>query len=307
MELEYVKVGCVKLPFSLNDKTTEILRNESKLLLQGKLQTCQAALKILEQDKWQDILFANDSGVIIRKDFLGQSPQLDQAIESVIKMPAVEEILLATLGSNYKLFLIQIRQATPFSDCLRIHQDRPGQTTLQILLDDVPTTAGSTVVISGSSNWPRIINSFPLIKPKYIMPYLKTLTGKKGDIWLFSPTMWHGRHRSNERSQTVLMMSFIPFNSQEILRIPPSNIIEKLGPRLASLLQERQFVLSLKLAATEELQRLLEANPQFKLWSPWQLAIIISNISLIFLSNWRFFKLFLMKIRDATCGKSLVE
>lgn len=296
--MEYVKSGCIKLLCSLDSETVEILESESKILLQGILQTCQTALIILEQEKWQDILFTNHKGVVLRHNFLGQSSKLDQAIESVIATPLIEKLLLESLGSNYKLWLIQIRQANPFSDCLRMHQDRPGQTTLQILLDDVPSSAGSTVILPGSSIWPRVINSFPFIKPKHILPYLKALTGKKGDIWLFSPTMWHGRHESDERSQTVLMMSFVPFDSQEKLKVPPQSIIEKLGPRLTSVLQKKQYVTAFQPAANIELQNLLEANPQFKAWSPWRLVIIISDIFLMLLSSWRFCKILLAQAKN---------
>jgi putative 2OG-Fe(II) oxygenase len=301
--MEYVKSGCVKLPYLLDHKIIKILENESKILLKGKLQTCQAALKILEQDVWQDILFTNHQGIVIRQNFLGQSPQLDQAIESVITIPAIEKILAETLGSNYKLWLIQIRQANSFSNCLRMHQDRPGQTTLQILLDDVPSSAGSTVILPGSNDWPRVINSFPFVKPKYILPYLKALKGKKGDIWLFSPTMWHGRHESDERSQTVLMMSFVPFDSKERLRIPPQNIVEELGSSLSTVLRKKQYVVNFQPAANIELQKLLEANPQFKLWSPWQLVIIISNAFLIVLSIWRLFREELIRIKKLILGE----
>jgi putative 2OG-Fe(II) oxygenase len=301
--MEYIKSGCVKLPHLLNSKIIEVLEKESKILLKGELQTCQTALNILEQNEWQDVLFTNHQGIVIRHNFLGQSPQLDQAIEFVITIPVIEKILEESLGSNYKLWLIQIRQASPLSGCLRMHQDRPGQTTLQILLDDVPSFMGSTVILPGSNIWPRVINSFPFVRPKYILPYLKALTGKKGDIWLFSPTMWHGRYESDKRSQTVLMISFVPFDSPEKVRTPPQEITEKLGPKLSNVLQKEQWTEPFKPAASIDLQKLLEANPQFELWSPWQLIIIIANAFSIVLSSWRFCKKKLTQMKQLICGR----
>jgi putative 2OG-Fe(II) oxygenase len=287
---EYVKYGCVRLPYLLRDDTVQVLARESKRLLAGEPQPLATALKFFDRQEWQSLLWTTPQNVTIQYDILGQSSQLDEALESVLALPIIEQLLLDVLGANYRLWLIQIRRANPFSDCLRMHQDRPGETSLQILLDDVPIPAGSTVILPGSDAWPRVINSLPFIKPKYLSPWLRSLIGKQGDIWLFSPTVWHGRSQADSRSQTVLMMSFVPCYSQQRTVIPPQHILEKLGPRLRSVLHTKQALPGSQLAATKELQELLEANPRFRFWSLWPLAIALSSIFSIALSVWKFCK-----------------
>ena len=287
---EYVKYGCVRLPKLLDDDTIRVIAQESQKLLAGASQPLEKAIKFFDRQEWEPLLWTATQNVTILYDILGQSPQLDQALESILADPIVDRLLLDVLGKDYKMWLVQIRRANPGSGCLRIHQDRPGETCLQILLDDVPSPAGSTVLLPGSDAWPRIINSLPFIKPKYIAPWLRSLTGKKGDIWLFTRTVWHGRSQADSRSQTVLMMSFLPGCADQNIVIPPPRILEKLGPKLQAALHDRRDRSGSQLAATTELQKLLEANPRFKFWSPWQLAIGLSYLFSLALSVWRFFK-----------------
>jgi putative 2OG-Fe(II) oxygenase len=287
---EYVKYGCVRLPNLLDDDTVRVLAQESQRLLIGESQQLEKAIDFFDRTEWQSLLWTAPQNVTILYDILGQSPQLDAALESILAHPIIDRLLLDVLGKNYKMWLLQIRRANPGSDCLRIHQDRPGETCLQILLDDVPTTAGSTVLLPGSDAWPRIINSLPFIAPQYIAPWLKSLTGKKGDMWLFTRTVWHGRSQADSRSQTVLMLSFLPCSARQNVIIPPPHILEKLGPKLQAAIHDKVDLPGSQLAATPELEQLLEANPRFKWWSPWQLAICISGLFSLALSVWRFYK-----------------
>lgn len=285
---KYVKDGCVRLPKILDDDTVRVIAQESQRLLTGEFEQIETALKFFDRQEWQSFRWTTPQNVTIQYDILGQSQPLDEALESILAHPVVERLLLDVLGSDYRMWLIQIRRANPHSHCLRIHQDRPGETSLQILLDDVPTPSGSTVILPGSDTWPRIINSFPFVKPKYIARWLKSLTGQRGDMWLFSPTVWHGRSQADSRSQTVLMMSFVPCSSPQNTPIPPLHILEKLGPRLQAVLHKQGDLPGSQLAATPDLQKLLAANPRFRWWSPWQLAIFISSFFAFALSVWRF-------------------
>jgi putative 2OG-Fe(II) oxygenase len=285
---EYVKYGCAHLPKLLDDDTVRVLARESQKLLAGEFEQVKAAIEFFDRKEWQSFRWTTLQNVTIQYDILGQSSQLDEAIESILAIPLIEQLLLDVLGANYRMWLIQIRRANPDSDCLRMHQDRPGETSLQILLDDVPTPAGSTVILPGSDTWPRIINSLPFVKPKYIARWLKSLTGNRGDIWLFSPTVWHGRSQADSRSQTVLMMSFVPCSSSQNTVIPPPHILENLGPRLQAVLHKPGDLPVSQLTATPELQQLLEANPRFKWWSPWQLAIFVAYFFSFALFVWRF-------------------
>ncbi len=287
---EYVKNGCVRLPKLLDDDTVRVIAQESQRLLAGESQQLEKAINFFERKEWESLLWTTPQNVTILYDILGQSPQLDRALESILADPIIDRLLLDVLGRGYKMWLLQIRRANPGSDCLRIHQDRPGETSLQILLDDIPSPAGCTVLLPGSDAWPRIINSLPFIAPKYIAPWLRSLTGEQGDIWLFTPTVWHGRSQANARSQTVLMMSFLPCSANQNIVIPPPHILEKLGPKLQAALHDRIDRSGSQLAATIELQKLLDANPRFKFWSPWQLAIGLSYPFVLALTVWRFFK-----------------
>jgi putative 2OG-Fe(II) oxygenase len=287
---EYIKNGCVRLPHLLDDDTIGVLAQESQRLLAGDLAQVETAIEFFERKQWQSLRWTTPQNVTIQYDILGQSPQLDEAIESILALPLVDRLLLDVLGANYRMWLIQIRRANPHSDCLRMHQDRPGETSLQILLDDVPAPGGSTVILPGSDTWPRMINSLPFIQPKYIARWLSWLGGNRGDIWLFSPTVWHGRSQADSRAQTVLMMSFVPCSSPQNTVIPPPHILEKLGSRLQAVLHQQGDLVPSQLAATPELQQRLAANPRFKWWSPWQLAIGISYLFSLALSVWRFCK-----------------
>ncbi|AFY93348.1 putative 2OG-Fe(II) oxygenase [Chamaesiphon minutus] len=288
---EYVKYGCVRIPKLLDDDTVRLLAQESQKLLVGESEQLSLAINFFERKEWQTLLWTTPQNVTILYDILGQSPQLDAALESILAHPIIDRLLLDVLGTDYKMWLLQIRRANPGSDCLRIHQDRPGETCLQILLDDIPSPAGSTVLLPGSDVWPRIINSMPFIDPKYLAPWLRSLTGKKGDAWLFTRTVWHGRLQADSRrSQTVLMLSFLPCCANQNIVLPPPNILEQLGPKLQAAFHNKIDLSDSHLAATPELQKLLVANPRFKWWSPWQLAIGLSYFFSLALSVWRFCK-----------------
>jgi putative 2OG-Fe(II) oxygenase len=287
----YAKSGFVGVRGLLHADDLQTLQTECSQLLDQSSASKKMVDQFLTTKRWQSLCWTNPTEATICFDILGQSVALDQQIDKLLSHPVVQDILETTLGSGYRLWWSIIRRANPNAKALRLHQDLPGQTTLQVLLDNIPTASGTTILIPRSLHWPHVINAFPFVMPHYFpFPRLsQSLVGQAGDIWLFSPTVWHGRVINCALPKTVLMLSFVPINADYPHRMPPVSVFEKLGPHIQSVLMPNPSHPS-QLPATETLQRLLTGDYAKSKSIFWKLIEGIAMVMMKVLSSWRLLK-----------------
>jgi hypothetical protein len=106
--------------------------------------------------------------------------------------PRLHALLERIVGKDFYLSNTWFQMVPPGTGRLAYHKDPRGSVTFNILLDDIGPQMGSTCVVPGSH-----INTPP---PAFCMDNIQRphprevdLTGKAGDLVLFSPEAWHGR------------------------------------------------------------------------------------------------------------------
>jgi putative 2OG-Fe(II) oxygenase len=276
----FAKSGVADLP-SMGAAEARILSDACEQFLDGEKAPRSEALKFFNSQSWSPLLWTNPSNATIRYDFLGMSDVVDNTLEKLLSSPMVDQYLMDALGSGYRLWWIQIRRANANAESLRMHQDRPGQTTLSILLDDSPTIAGTTVAIPGSWRWPRVLDGFPFISPRVFSRQIEGMTGKVGDMYLFSPTTWHGRATNDDQARKVLMISLVPQDSPLPHRRPPQNVIDRLGPMLKRIVDPDNhpgWLAPKTQPANKPLREILSATSSVNFFGRW--APIMASASL---------------------------
>jgi hypothetical protein len=115
---------------------TEALVDTSDELLRRPAEDWDQAHYFYESKNWRPTHFSSVGKASTYFDFLGESPKLDDAVCSLLSIPAVEQVLAGMLGQNYRLWYACIRRAEAHCSGLPIHQDIQGETGLCLLMSD---------------------------------------------------------------------------------------------------------------------------------------------------------------------------
>ena len=225
--------------------------------------------------RYRACLFAGPKRDTALFDLVGKSRLVDEVIETVLSSAVVRHLLLSALGSGYRIWYSQARSANPGARPLHMHQDRPAEMTLSILLSDAPSMAGTTAFLPGSHRWPRVLESSRLLSPHYIKNRLVGATGVPGDAYLFYNATWHGRLRSEGAARTAIFLSFLARDAFETSRIPPNELLDRLGPSLRRAWSSQGADPALP-PVTEDLRRILSSSPSLPALSPWRIALAAS-------------------------------
>lgn len=142
-------------------------------------------------------------------------PRIAELLNSLVANAALKLTLETFLGSDYKIWQVNMRRSSPRDKGLYLHQDAPGEMGICILLSDNMNGSGATVFLPGShlvskrmKVW-RVEAPVPLLK---LLRYLFTpFSGKAGDIGFFFNRTWHGRlHNQSANFYDVIFISFFP-------------------------------------------------------------------------------------------------
>lgn len=218
-------------------------------------------------------------------DFLGESPKLDDAVDALLSLPEIQNVLEQVVGANHRIWYASVRRADAHCDGLPIHQDIQGETGLCVLMSETEVDDGKLVFLPGSHRWPRGTDEGGLgglLLPKHVNLYLTHATGSPGDIYFFLNKTWHARDPAGDRAATALIITFIPEQAGEWGRRVPAQIRENLGPRLRSLTDPSSGRLALGLA--------YDASG-FSLGEQRALAVRSERTRLRVLSPWWFLRL----------------
>ena len=153
--------GFVKVGGLLSHDQVQVVGQEVQRLLDEDSLTWDHYTEWAASGVYEARLFAGPNRDSALFDFMGKSPVVDEVIEAALSSPVVQHLLRCVLGSGYRIWYNQARRANPEARALRMHQDRPGEVSLSILLSDTPTTAGTTSFLPRSHRWPRVLESFP--------------------------------------------------------------------------------------------------------------------------------------------------
>jgi Phytanoyl-CoA dioxygenase (PhyH) len=197
------------------------------------------------------------------------SPQLLQPLAN----PWLHALLERILGKNFYLSNTWLQLVPPGTGRLAYHKDPRGSITFNILLDDIDDSMGSTCLVPASH-----INTPP---PSFCMdniqkPYQTEvdMTGKAGDLVLFSPETWHGR--SDNFSSKPTRRLFYNFYSRSSRFTTAWNGIvseEMLAAARAILPREYHHMFEIDPAVTRELASL----PDGGIIRRWALTASTSN------------------------------
>ena len=157
---------------------------------------------------------------------------LDQVLEELFADADLQDLLTRVLGPGYRMWYAQIRRAERGAAPLRMHQDRPGEVGLSILLSPVLSAHGATVFVPGSQRWPRVIGSFPFLTPHHLRRFIKGAVGTPGDVYLFYNATWHGMESADTEPRTAIFLTFLPVTAGNSDRRPPPAVLSTVGPSL---------------------------------------------------------------------------
>jgi hypothetical protein len=178
-----------------------------------------------------------------------------------------------------------------------MHQDRPGEMGMSILLTSVPSARGTTVFLPGSQRWPRLIGSFPFLFPRLIRRFLKGAVGDPGDVHLFYNATWHGMASTDTEPRTAIILTFLPRSEVPSDRMPPQSLLDKVGPHLRRAMsgedeglgESGEAVPNQKLGPDEIVGQRLPPVPIFSLWRFPMTAAAISARTLAIIRHLRRF------------------
>jgi hypothetical protein len=89
---------------------------------------------------------------------------------------------------------------------------------------------------------------------------------------LFYNATWHGRLRSEDVARTAIFLSFLARDALETTRIPPDELLRRLGPSLRRAWSSQGAGPEIP-PANEDLRRILNNSPSVHALSPWRLAL----------------------------------
>ena len=180
-------------------------------------------------------IFPAVSSPVDHADFLGCSISFDAAIERLLRAQVIQDFLGAALGSGYRLYTAALRRSSAGAPQIRMHQDRPGETKLSVLLTDALDDSGTTVFYPGSHRWPFVMNAFPC-PPRWLRRSTIGCIGAVGDVYCFPGRLWHGRLAARKATNIVALLSFLPAWAPYASRLIPLERFEKISPWMRSLL-----------------------------------------------------------------------
>jgi putative 2OG-Fe(II) oxygenase len=232
--------GFASLGKILSPDHVRLLQAEAAVLLDRPAQPWNQFLRYADARRWQPLLVAGPGRTTNYFDFLGVSPVLDDVLDKLFASHTVRRLLTRVLGPGRRVWYAQIRRAEVGARPLRMHQDRPGEVGLSILLSPSPSVHGTTVFLPGSHRWPRLIGTFPFLSPHYIRRFLKGAVGDPGDVYLFYNATWHGMASTDAQSRTAIILTFLPQSEVDADRQAPQELLMKVGPHLRSVLEGRE-------------------------------------------------------------------
>ena len=232
------KNGFVKITGLLDSKQIQTLQTECAQLLQSPAASWNNYTQYSDRQEWKSALFSQRKRSRNYFDFIGLSSKIDDILNTVLGCPKIDMALRKNLGPKFRLWFAQIRQSTAHAKHLRMHQDLKQEISLCILIEDAPTKSGVTVFLPGSHRWPRILKFFPFLTPRMFDRFTVGTTGKAGDIFLFLNDTWHGRSKSESKSNTSVLLSFLPIHISPKTRWAPPELVKKQGSALRKVMSQ---------------------------------------------------------------------
>lgn len=280
--------GFVKIQGLINANDVAVLRQQAAELLGKHSQPWDQFRRFADQGRWQSLLLAERGRTTNFFDFIGESAALDDVLDRLLSNQTIRLLLLRILGRDYGIWYCQIRRAETNSAPLRIHQDRPGELGMSILLSDVDSNRGTTVFIRGSHRWPRIINSFPFISPLRILSWTSGVQGTPGDVHFFYNDTWHGGTTAKQNPATAIILTFLPAQSYPRIRRAPESVVEEAGPALRAALTGTT-------AGIDEVPEgemgpdviIRGKRPHLSCYSLWHIPIALASVAVLMLLLYR--------------------
>lgn len=275
-----LKDGFVRLRHRFSKAAVRVLEAESSRLLAGHSKPWSCYVPFAKSQKWGALLLGEQGRNTNFLDFVGESPQLDEQIDALLGQPEVKKLLTRVLGPGYRIWYAQIRRAEVDAKPLRMHQDKPGEVGLGIQLCEVDSASGTTVFIKGSHLWPRLLNTFPFLSPNSVRRFLSPAIGSPGDCYLFYNCTWHGAATAADQAKTAIILTFLPKTEQTDERVPPPDVLAKVGPHLRAALEGTTHQEASTSLANDEIgpDQVVGERVSVPVLSPWRLLMPLAGL-----------------------------
>ena len=115
--------------------------------------------------------------------------------------PALHALIESVVGEDYYLSNTWLQSVPPGTGRMAFHKDPRGSVSFVIMLDEIGDDMGSTCLVPGSHlNTPPA--SFCMNDIQKPHPEEIDLSGKPGDIVIFTPETWHARASNHGKTYT---------------------------------------------------------------------------------------------------------
>jgi putative 2OG-Fe(II) oxygenase len=236
---DFKKNGFCGLGQLINDDDIIILRRKCKLMMSQ--QPYVESFKELRHGVFRKPVVKEKNWSVLL-NFIGLSKEVDLILEKLVSSYEFKSIMEGFFGKGYKTWAWSLRLSTTSDSGLGLHTDGKGESGVTILLDDIESSDGATAVFPGSHKFPcssqeLMTDSFPI---KLLKPFLVPITGKKGEVFLFSKKTYHGRLPNySGKTKIVIFMATYSTGYSFNAVIPPENVLDNLGPELNRMMNQK--------------------------------------------------------------------
>lgn len=238
---DFKKNGFCSLGQLIDDDDIVILRKKCELLMSQ--QPFVESFKETKKGIYRQPV-VKEKDVQVLRNLIGLSKDVDLIIEKLVSSNDFKMIMESLFGEGYKLWGCNLRLSNINDGGLGLHTDAKGQSEISILLDNVESPDGTTAFFSGSHKFPissqeLMTESFPI---KLLKPFLVPITGRMGEVSLFSNKTFHGRLPNNSgKTRLVILMGIFSAGYCFDADIPPKNLLSNLGPELNRMMNQEDL------------------------------------------------------------------
>ena len=143
---------------------------------------------------------------VLTTSLLGKSKIIDDFMRRFFDDDRLVEMCEKVVGKNFRIYSLGLRQITPNSRALSLHQDSFGIFSLSIPLNDVTSNEGTTLFLPKSHLYPLSISNKLFSVPASFFEFMCTPhLCNLGDLGLFFTKTFHAARKGSRKSTVILI------------------------------------------------------------------------------------------------------
>ena len=203
---EIARDGFTNIPSFFSTEEVEKVSHEVHRVLNQELALDKGPAQAAEGLRPYYTTASSNSTGAVGSSFLGKSPILDEFATKLFADLRFIDLCNRLVGGNFRIYTFSMRQLTPQSRALGLHQDNFGSLTISIPLNDIGKGLPTTYFVRGSHRFP--INIADIVTPLPIRLFGSLLVPhvcRLGDLGIFLNKTFHGTFRGHSKSTVVLI------------------------------------------------------------------------------------------------------